>query len=286
MILIDLNQVLLSGLMVQIANEKHINEDLVRHLALNILRGHVKNFKNEYGEVVLCCDNKAYWRKEVFPYYKANRKKAREKSDLDWPLIFDILGKLKQELKDNFPYKVLDVDRAEADDIIGTLAPRAVAHENVLIISSDNDFLQLQKWNSKSGKYSIKQYNPAKKAFMKSDNPLSDLKEKIIRGDKGDGIPNCLSASDSFVTEKKQKAVTKGIFTKLMSEESSNWADETAKYGYARNETLINLDNIPVQIKENIVEAYENAKTSPRMKLLNYFIEKKLKNLIEVTGDF
>ena len=286
MILIDLNQVLLSGLMVQIANEKNINEDLVRHLALNILRGHVKNFKNEYGEVVLCCDNKTYWRKEVFPYYKANRKKAREKSDLDWPLIFDILGKLKQELKEYFPYKVLDVTNAEADDIIGTLAPRAVPHENVLIISSDNDFLQLQKWNSKTSNYSIKQYNPAKKAFMKSDNPVEDLKEKIIRGDKGDGIPNCLSASDSFVAEKKQKSITKGILTKLMSEEMSNWTDSNAKYGYARNETLINLDNIPTKIKEDIIQAYDECKTSPRMKLLNYFIEKKLKNLIEVIGDF
>ena len=286
MILIDLNQVLLSGLMVQIANEKNINEDLVRHLALNILRGHVKNFKGEFGEVILCCDNRTYWRREVFPYYKANRKKAREKSDLDWHLIFDILGKLRQELKDNFPYKVVDVDNAEADDIIGTLAPRAVMHENVLIISSDNDFIQLQKCNSSSSKFSIKQYNPAKKAFMKSEDPHSDLKEKIIRGDKGDGIPNCLSASDCFVTDKKQKSITKGIFTKLMSEESSSWADSNAKYGYARNETLINLDNIPAPIKENIVQSYEDYKPAPRMKLMNYFIEKKLKNMMEVLGDF
>jgi 5'-3' exonuclease, N-terminal resolvase-like domain/T4 RNase H, C terminal len=286
MILIDLNQVLLSGLMVQIANEKVIKEDLVRHLALNTLRGHVKNFKGEYGEVVLCCDNRTYWRREVFPFYKANRKKAREKSDLDWHLIFDILSKLKVELKENFPYKVIDVDNAEADDIIGTLAPRAVAHENVLIISSDNDFLQLQKWNSKSDKYTIKQYNPAKKAYLKSENPLLDLKEKIIRGDKGDGIPNCLSSSDCFVTDKKQKAVTKGIFTKLINEDVTNWTDENAKIGYSRNELLINLDKIPSDVKDRIVEAYENTKAAPRMKLLNYFIEKKLKNLVEVLGDF
>ena len=284
MILIDLNQVLLSGLMAQIAGQKNeaLNEDLVRHLVLNILRGHIKNFKKEYGNnIVLCCDNRTYWRKEVFPFYKAGRKKTREKSDLDWKLIFDILGNLKNELKENFPYKVIDVENAEADDIIGTLVPRMAPHEKILILSSDNDFLQLQKYGD-----NVKQYNPAQKKYIKSPNPLLDLKEKIIRGDKGDGIPNCLSASDCFVTDKKQKSITKGIFTKLMSEESSSWADSNAKYGYARNETLINLDNIPTHIKENIIKTYDELKPAPRMKLLNYFIEKKLKNMMEVLGDF
>ena len=183
MILIDLNQVILAGLMVQIAGQKNtkIEEDLVRHIALNILRGHVKQFKGEYGEIVLCCDNRKYWRKEFFPFYKANRKKNREKSDLDWHMIFDMLAKFKQELKENFPYKVIDVEGAEADDIIGTLAPRHVMHENVLIISSDGDFLQLQMYNGRS-QYSIKQYNPAQKKFVVSEDPIKELKIKIING--------------------------------------------------------------------------------------------------------
>ena len=118
MILVDLNQVLLSGLMAQIASQKgtKLDEDLVRHLILNILRMHIKNFRKEYGEVVLCCDNRKYWRKEFFPFYKAGRKKAREKSDLDWHIIFDMLAKFKIELKENFPYKVIDVEGAEADE--------------------------------------------------------------------------------------------------------------------------------------------------------------------------
>jgi 5'-3' exonuclease len=114
MILIDLNQVLLSGLMAQISGKKGVklDESLIRHMILNILRMHIRNFRNEYGEVVLCCDNRKYWRKEFFPFYKAGRKKSREKSDLDWHLIFDMLAKFKQELKENFPYKVIDVDGA------------------------------------------------------------------------------------------------------------------------------------------------------------------------------
>ena len=138
MILVDLNQVLLAGLMAQIANHKgKLDENLIRHMVLNIIRNHLKNFRSEYGEFVLCCDNRKYWRKEYFPFYKASRKKNREKSDLDWHMIFDILAKLKQELKENFPYKVIDVEGAEADDIIGTLVPIYSAHEKILILSSD-----------------------------------------------------------------------------------------------------------------------------------------------------
>ena len=178
MILIDLNQVLLGGLMAQINAQKgiKIEEDLVRHMILNTLRYNIKQFKNEYGEVVLCCDNRKYWRKEYFPFYKAGRKKAREKSDLDWHLIFDMLAKFKQELREHFPYKVVDVEGAEADDIIGTLVPLYAPHQKILILSSDGDFLQLQRYGS-----NVKQYNPSMKKYVKSENPAVELKEKIIR---------------------------------------------------------------------------------------------------------
>jgi len=283
MILVDLNQVLLSGLMAQIASQKNmkLEEDLVRHLVLNILRNHIKNFRNEYGEVVLCCDNRKYWRKEFFPFYKAGRKKTREKSDLDWHLIFDMLGKFKQELKDNFPYKVIDVDGAEADDIIGTLVPRHAGQEKVLILSSDGDFLQLQQWGK-----NVKQYNPALKKYLKSENPLEELKEKIIRGDKGDGIPNVFSPSDCFVRDLRQKAITKGILSKLMSENHGDWEDENARIGFSRNQTLIDLRQIPTEIKEQIINTYDETKPASRQKLFNYFIEYKLMNLMDVIEDF
>jgi 5'-3' exonuclease len=279
MILIDLNQVLLAGLMAQIANQKgKLDEHLIRHMVLNIIRTHVKNFKNEYGEVVLCCDNRKYWRKEYFPFYKANRKKTRDKSNLDWHLIFDMLAKFKQELKDNFPYKVLDIEGAEADDIIGTLVPRQSAHEKILILSSDGDFLQLQNYPN------VKQYNPSQKKYVVSPNPIMDLKEKIIRGDKGDGIPNIFSPGDCFVRDLRQKPITKGVLEKAMRE-SYNDQEETIKANWMRNATLIDLSFIPVEIKEKIINTYEETKPA-KGKLLNYFIEHKLKNLMEVIEEF
>jgi hypothetical protein len=279
MILVDLNQVLLAGLMAQIANQKgKLDEHLIRHMVLNIIRTHVKNFKAEYGEVILCCDNRKYWRKEYFPFYKANRKKTREKSSLDWHLIFDMLAKFKAELKENFPYKVIDVEGAEADDIIGTLVPRHAPHEKILILSSDGDFLQLQQ------NYNVKQYNPSQKKYVVSPNPIMDLKEKIIRGDKGDGIPNVLSSSDCFVRDLRQTPITQKVLDKLMRE-SYLEQTETIKANFVRNATLIDLSFIPVEIKEKIINTYEETKPA-KGKLLNYFIEHKLKNLMEVIEEF
>jgi 5'-3' exonuclease len=281
MILIDLNQVLLAGLMAQIANQKgKLDEHLIRHMVLNIIRTHVKNFKAEYGEVVLCCDNRKYWRKEFFPFYKANRKKNRDKSDLDWHLIFDMLGKFKQELKNNFPYKVLDIEGAEADDIIGTLVPRQAAHEKILILSSDGDFLQLQMYGN-----NVKQYNPSQKKYVKSEDAILELKEKIIRGDKGDGIPNIFSPSDCFVRDLRQKPITQKIIDKYLNESPDKWNDELALTGFSRNETLIDLRFIPTEIKTKIINTYEETKPA-KGKLLNYFIEHKLKNLMEVIEEF
>jgi hypothetical protein len=282
MILVDLNQVLLSGLMAQISNQKGIklDEGLVRHLILNILRMHIRNFRRDYGEVVLCCDNRKYWRKEFFPFYKAGRKKTREKSDLDWHLIFDMLAKFKSELRENFPYKVIDVEGAEADDIIGTLVPLYAPHEKILILSSDGDFLQLQYYGE-----NVKQYNPAQKKFIKSVEPLIELKEKIIRGDKGDGIPNMFSPSDCFVRDLRQKPITKGVLDKYLKEDVSEYS-ETDKTNYSRNATLIDLTLIPKEIKEKIINTYNETKPASRQKLLNYFIEHKLKNLMDVIEEF
>jgi hypothetical protein len=282
MILVDLNQVLLSGLMAQIASQKGVKleESLVRHMILNILRMHIRNFRKDYGDVVLCCDNRKYWRKEYFPFYKAGRKKTREKSDLDWHMIFDMLAKFKLELKENFPYKVIDVEGAEADDIIGTLVPIYAPHEKLLILSSDGDFLQLQTYGS-----NVKQYNPAQKKYVKSENPTEELKEKIIRGDKGDGIPNMFSPADCFVRDLRQKPVTKGVLDKYLKEDVNNYS-ETDKANYTRNATLIDLSLIPQDVKEKIINSFNETKPASRQKLLNYFIEKKLKNLMDVIEEF
>lgn len=279
----DLNQVLLSGILPQLSSKNalptKLDETAIRYMVLNIIRMHVSKFKKEYGEVVICCDNKTYWRREYFPFYKALRKKNRESSELDWKLVFELLAKFKQELKDHFPYKVIEVELAEADDIIGTLAQLYAPTQKIIIISSDGDFLQLQRYGN------VVQYNQMQKKFIKSENPILELKEKILRGDRGDGIPNVLSPSDSFVRGIKQKSMTVGIVSKLLTENDSDY-EEITKNNFIRNQTLIDLTFIPENIKENIIHTYNETTTVPRKQLLNYFIQYKLKNLISEIGEF
>ena len=272
---------MVAGLMVQLAGQKntHLDENLIRHMVLNIIRSHVKMFKRDYGEIVLCCDSKKYWRKEYFPYYKAKRKATRDASDLDWQQVFVILNAIREELKKYFPYKVIEIEGAEADDIIGVLAPMKSKEEPVLIIATDGDFLQLQHHGN------IKQYNPTQKKYLTSKEPLLELKEKIIRGDRGDGIPNILSPGDTFVRDIRQKVMTEDRFTKFMSTHQ-NLYDEIARTGYTRNEVLIDLSLIPQDIKTLILDTYNNTKPASRSRLLTYFMDKKLKNLMEDIGDF
>lgn len=281
MILIDLNQTLFAGIMAQIGGQKNvkIDEDLIRHMVLNIIRGHVRKFRQEYGEIVLCCDSREYWRKEYFPFYKASRKANREASSLDWTMIFNIIGKIRQELKDNFPYKVIEVYRAEADDIIGVLAPHFSKTEKVLILSTDRDFLQLQLYKN------VSQYSPIQKTFLYSKQPKLDLHTKIIEGDKGDGIPNILSPSDTFVRGVRQVPLTAPRMQKYLTEDIDKY-DEVAKTGYARNEVLIDLTFIPEDIQKSIFDTYNNTKAQSRSKLIPYFMQNKLKLLMEVIEEF
>ena len=258
-----------------------MTESAIRHIVLNALRQPVKHFRPKYGEVVVCCDNKKYWRKEFFPYYKNNRKKMRDKSPLDWTLIFDTLSLIREEIKGNLPYKLLDVHNAEADDIIGTLAPRHSAHEKVLIVSDDGDFLQLQKYKN------VEQYSPTKKKFLVSVLPEEELIEKIIKGDAGDGIPNILSPDNCLAEGIRQKTLTQGRLLECI-EHSKNieLAADEIKRNWYRNQNLIDLTYIPINIKNEIIEQYENTETASRSNLLNYFIEHRLKNLLSNIEDF
>lgn len=283
MILIDLNQVLISNLMQQIGSNPKIKleEELIRHMVLNSLRSYVRQFKQKYGEIVVCCDSKKYWRREVFPFYKSNRKKDREKSDFDWTLIFETLGKIREELKEYFPYKVLEVEGAEADDIIAVLAARCSSNDEVLILSSDKDFVQLQKYEN------VTQYSPILKRYVKADNPHLYIKEHIIKGDRGDGIPNFLSADNVFALGERQKVINSKKLNEWLNMKPEEFCtNDLMLRNYKRNQMLVDLDFIPETLKHQIVEMYENTKPGNRQKMLNYFIEKKLRNLIEVIDEF
>jgi len=282
MIIFDFNQVAISNLMEQIGSSKTaVEESLVRHMILNSLRTYVKKFRDSHGpEVIIACDNKKYWRRDIFPHYKASRKKIREASGHDWATIFECLSKIKQELKDYSPYKVIDVDTAEADDIIAVLAMKYSATQKVMILSSDKDFAQLQKYPN------VDQYSPILKKYIKEPLPAAQLKQLIIRGDKGDGIPNILSADDCFVTATRQKPITEVKIIKWMNQQPAEFCNEEMLRNYNRNELLIDLAKIPDGLKQNILDTYGDTKAKTKQQFMNYLMSNRLKNLLEVIDEF
>lgn len=285
MIIVDLNQVMISNLMAQIGNHTNIelDEGLLRHMILNSIRLNKVKFK-DYGEMVIACDDKNYWRKDIFPYYKASRKTQRQQSELDWNAIFDILNRVRDELKEYFPYRVIQVDKAEADDIIASLVKHFGSilcnddkQSRILILSGDKDFVQLQKYGN------VDQYNPVLKRFVKHSDPAKYILEHTIKGDRSDGVPNIASDDSCFVNGGRQRPIRKNKIEEIIrtGEVPDEW-----KRGWSRNEQLVNLEFVPEHIFDEVLSQYNNQDNKDGSKLFNYFIKHKLKNLTEHIGDF
>jgi hypothetical protein len=282
MIIFDFNQIAIANLMEQIGSSKQpVEESLVRHMILNTIRANLRKFKSVYGsDVIIACDNKRYWRRDVFPFYKGNRKKNRDASGHDWASIFECLHKVRTELATSSPYKVLDIDGAEADDIIGVLTKKYCAHEKIMILSSDKDFVQLQTHPN------VTQYSPTMKKFIKTENAKVQLKNLILDGDKGDGVPNILSADNCLVEGIRQKALTQKRIDELLNIDIAKDGNDDLKRNWSRNQTMIDLDFIPSPIVESILDTYENTKPATKQQFMNYMIANRLKNLLEVIDEF
>jgi 5'-3' exonuclease len=286
MILVDMNQVTISNLMMQLGSKRdnELDENLVRHMVLNSIRGYRSRFHEAFGEMVLCYDSKKYWRREYFPNYKSNRKKDRANSGLDWNTIFETLNNIRDEIKETFPYKVLEVEGAEADDCIAAIVQHVAEtpseFEHILILSGDKDFIQLHKYNN------VQQYSPTVKKFIKDIDPDIYIREHVLKGDRSDGVPNFLSPDNTFVDELRQRPLTKKKLETWIDLEPTDYCSDEMLRNYQRNKTLIDLECIPSDLKVKILEEYQNAEHGDRSKLLNYFIKKRLKNLMNDIGDF
>ncbi len=281
MILLDYSQIALSNIIVQKLND----ENMIRHMILNSIRMYNKRYRQEYGQMVICADGMNTWRRAYFPEYKAMRRKGKEQSDMDWNEIFRILNLVREEIQENLPYKVLHMEGCEADDIIGALAIRTQDFgqgEPVMIISSDKDFIQLQKFNN------VKQFSPIQKKAVTDKNPRTYLFNHIMRGDSGDGVPNVLSKDDTFISESKQTPLRQTRIDDWL-DRSDNLKDampEEVYRNYQRNKKLIDLTEIPEDIQESIINNYDSQKPAMKMKVLNYLIKKRCNNLIEVVEEF
>lgn len=276
MILIDFTQTIIAGLMAQMKmNDGEVSEDMLRHMIINSVRNYQKKYARDYGEIVLCTDAANPWRRDYYPLYKAGRKKTREASDLDWTMLFNTLQKVKEEIRDNFPYRYMYVENCEADDIIAVLTKQS--KEPVLIISGDKDFQQLHKYDD------VTQWSPNLNRMIECKDPNLFLKEHILKGDKSDGIPNILSNDDCFELGIRQTPLRKPILEKYLRITIEK--DDKYYRNYLRNQTLINLDFIPQDIEDRILEEFDKTKVV-KGKVFDYLVSHRLNELLNHVEDF
>lgn len=279
MIIADFNGIAISTVVIE---NTPVDEDMIRHMILNTIRMYNKRHKNEYGEMVIACDHRS-WRKDYFKQYKHSRKKGRDTSTYDWDEVFRIINLVRDELLEHFPYRVIHIDGAEADDIIGTLVESYAENEKILILSADKDFIQLQRYKN------VAQYSPAQKKFVTHNNPAAYLFEHIVKGDKGDGVPNILSHDNVFVEGERQKPITKKKLEELSHLSDSqiqNVLGETIWRNFCRNKKLVDLRQTPDDLKREIINIYENQEKTPGSKVLPFLIQKRCRRLIESVHDF
>ena len=283
-ILIDISQIVVANCAAAPFKAKHdkvpVDDFFVKHMILNSLRLYNKQFKSKYGEMIICCDSKNTWRKDAFTFYKSKRAKAKQDSPIDWNMVHRTLDTMISDLDKYFPYRVIKIEGCEGDDIIGTLARYST--EPTIIISADGDFVQLQS-NTK-----VKQFNPIKKEFIECVNPALYLKEQIIRGDDGDGVPNILSDDDALHADGKRQASVFAAKVAVWVNQDPKMFCESAKVlkNYERNTMLIDLERTPEELQEKILLQSRNQANGTKQSITEYFQAHRMRNLLEVLNEF
>lgn len=164
-----------------------------------------QKYKSTYGDFIICLDDhsKPYWRKEVYPEYKASRKREREESEVNYNEVFKHIDYLVRVLKNFTNFKVIGVPGTEADDIIGLLTRKFARFEKVLILSPDKDFKQLHKLGD------IRQYSSITNKWVVPEDVDGWMMEHVVLGDSTDNVPRIVDFTN-FTEEFKKHLKDKG----------------------------------------------------------------------------
>jgi 5'-3' exonuclease len=301
MILVDYNQAAISSIYI-FADDLKAGKDpenIVRHCVISMLLSYKKKYGPKYGEMIVCCDSTNYWRKDIFKHYKAGRKKSRDESDLPWDTIFKIINQVREDIKQHFPWRVVHVDRCEADDIIAVLSKNSGEitskkfglyndDEPVLIISSDHDYKQLHVMDN------VKQWCPRNERLITvtSKKEIQRLiMEHIVKGDAGDGIPNIRMPSSYFVKGKKVVPRQKQIKSTWLEEFYDKGIDacqtKLQRHRYLLNERLVSFEFIPELYSTAIMKYYnENPPKGDKTRTFEYLVKHRCRILQENITDF
>jgi len=247
-----------------------IDESFVRHGILNQLRATRRKYGAKYGELVICCDDRHYWRKDINPYYKGQRAAARKKSPYDMKMIYGVFDEV-------------------ADDVIGVLARLYSSRDsNTMIYSRDKDFRSLQQYSN------VAQIDPVTKKELKLEEPAEHfiMRHSII-GDGIDGICNCLSNIDTLMVDgKRQTPVSKkklAEWVKMTPEQFCKESGVTLER-FNINREQVDLSRTPQYIVDEVVRQYESDKKTPlggySSAILRYFMKHRMKIMTDYLDDF
>lgn len=294
-VLCDFSQMVISSVAANVEDVKNDPKNLIKHIALNQLLALKKRFG---GKLILCCDSRGdYWRKKEFQYYKGHRKHHKDDTGMDWELVYETLNELKVELAENFPYIVLEVPGAEADDLIAVLVKHFDENElsntglidepqEVVIASTDGDFQQLQKYRN------VQQWNNVQKKMIKCKNPKQYLIEHICTGDAGDNIPNIVTG-DWWARDRADDVSTRAKGFKQARLEDfykkgiDACVDEEERRNFKRNERLVDFDFIPFELSDRILSIYTRYEVKgSNARIFNYLMAHRMKLLMSSAQDF
>lgn len=295
-VLVDFSQAVISACAAQAKDLRDGGDfkGLVKHVTLNMLLSWKRKFN---GHMILCMDSRHYWRKDEFPHYKGHRKHDKDDSFIDWDALFETLNELKVELKDNFSFPVIEVEGAEADDIIAVLTSYFQENElvntglideprEVVIVSTDGDFQQLQKFHG------VKQWNNVQKKFITCKNPKQFLIEHIVEGDTGDNVPSITTGDDwskarADGVATRAKPFKKARISEFYHKGIDACQDEEERRNWKRNELLVDFDSIPSAINNKVVSAYLSYEVAGNQKkIFDYLVKNKMKLLMGAVPEF
>ena len=283
MILLDFSGIQLSCLYSLLKNMDGVwDAKEYKNFVLRTILSHKIKFGGEYGKYVFCHDanQNTYWRKDIFKNYKSERAKAKKKQQLlydnvDWDDVHEVMREVKTDFDTVFPYKIMNVNRMEADDIIATLTKNFHHREKIVIISRDHDFKQLLQYPN------VKLYDPFKKAFVAVADPKKYILEHTIRGDTGDCIPNILSDENTFVTAgKRQNSIRKVNLDKWLEMDYKEFCEnKTMLKRYIKNKSLVDLSELPAEYEKNILEEFEKPANGDNKLIYRYLVTNQLAKL-------
>jgi len=279
MLIIDYNSIAIGNVLAQGAET---SEEVLRHTILASVRKYRTKFREHAKNTIIVSDGKGNWRKDIFPQYKHKRKISKAGSNIDWDQLFKTTNMVFEEISEYFPYITLCMPGCEADDTIAQIVfdtQEFGNHEDVMIISSDKDFIQLHKYKN------VRQYSPITRREIKHPAPHEYVKEHILKGDSTDGVPNVLSHDDTFVDDVKSTVLSAKKKKSLL--ENPEGLGQDVYRNYLRNQKLIDLSFCPEDVKSRILDEYETKRQKkPRNRVFNYLVKNQCVVLLEGVQDF